>query len=234
MKDFQQPAQGEDPEATLVTPRFGEEETVLAQPVVPLADVGPGAGADEAAPVHAPTPAAPRRSWLLVLVLVSAFAGSVIGGAGLYLYQKGRRAPQQPPAETTTEQQPAAPAETSQAAFAEPSPEAPAEAAEPPAPDAETEAKEERLAPKPAPEVKPAADRQPAPDATRKRGKKGEHENDARDEDDDGLAARRVDSIIYPTRREQRRAERRAARRAERQQSRVVDRVRGIFEGQPQ
>ena len=70
-----------EPEETLVTPRFDEVETVQAQPVVPLAEVPPGASHGRRF--------APRRlvSLPVALVLVSALVGVVVGGAGLYFYQ---------------------------------------------------------------------------------------------------------------------------------------------------
>ena len=219
---------------TLVTPRFDEEETVLAQPVVPL----------EADAAHAPAPTAyaprsraGRSPWPLALVLVSALAGSVVGGTALYLFQKHRRAsavapaPVPAPAPSPTAEQSAEvmePVETEPAVVE-------AEPLEETAREDEAKSRDE-------------VERVPAPPAasasTPKRGKKAEHENvaprprrdDSRTSDGDGREARRVDSITYPTRREELREERRAQRRAERRERRAarnVDRVRAIFEGQP-
>jgi hypothetical protein len=104
----------DDPDETLVTPRFDADEAVLARPVVPL-DVAEEAapGAALAAP-YAPQPGASRRSWALALVLVSALAGGLLGGAGLYLYQK-RQPSQATPA-------PARAAATAEAAQPAPAP----------------------------------------------------------------------------------------------------------------
>ena len=92
-------------EETIVSPRFDDEETVLARPVVPLEEVGdapaerPSSPSSAASPSsEAPTPlysrlrGAPRRSLVAVLVLVSALAGSVLGVGGLYLYQRRQAA----------------------------------------------------------------------------------------------------------------------------------------------
>ncbi|HEX8353689.1 MAG TPA: hypothetical protein VF611_12360, partial [Pyrinomonadaceae bacterium] len=87
-------------EATLVAPRFDDEETLVARPVVPLDGeaVEPPAAADA---TPAPTAAArlayarsryaPRRSWMVGLMLASVLVGGVLGGAGLYLYQRQSR-----------------------------------------------------------------------------------------------------------------------------------------------
>ncbi|HLM55420.1 MAG TPA: hypothetical protein VK422_04785, partial [Pyrinomonadaceae bacterium] len=60
---------------------FDDEATVLARPVVPLADAPEEMTMVSAGGQHAP--GAPRRPWLLGLVLVSALAGAVIGGTAL-------------------------------------------------------------------------------------------------------------------------------------------------------
>ena len=61
-------------ETTLVAPRFDDEETLVARPVVPL-DADAYAPAPERRPApRAPeyrSPYAPRRSWTLALALVS-------------------------------------------------------------------------------------------------------------------------------------------------------------------
>lgn len=86
-----------DDEETLVTPRFDDEETILARRVVPL-----GEGVAREPNAHARTrndpraetrtgtrtPLTARRSWVLALAVVSALVGCVLGGAGLYLYQQ--------------------------------------------------------------------------------------------------------------------------------------------------
>src|ERR1044071_3300518 len=79
-------------ETTLVAPRFDDEETLVARPVVPLdADAHAVKPPVRTAPRPAReyrSPRAPRRSWTLALVLVSVLIGGVLGGAGLYLYQR--------------------------------------------------------------------------------------------------------------------------------------------------
>ena len=72
MQEPNQISVADEGEETLVTPRFDKEETVVAQRVVPLGAVGR---------------AAAKRPRMLALVLLSALAGIVIGGAGLYFYQ---------------------------------------------------------------------------------------------------------------------------------------------------
>jgi hypothetical protein len=237
-------------EATLVSPRFDDEETLVARPVVPLDTEGavPPVETRAASPL-APRPYAARRSWVLALVLVSVLIGGVLGGAGLYIYQRqaqddGTAAmnPQPTPAPET--QQPA-PAPTAEAAAA-PQPEAPAadteadagEDAEPPVVEADNDASDARE-----PESAPAAERRDDAGSNagpRKRGKKGEHDAEVERpervrprtdgpvarEDSDPREARRVDTIFYRPRR----AERRAARRARRD----ADRLRRIFEGSPE
>src|SRR5215210_1118638 len=111
-------------ETTLVAPRFDDEETLIARPVVRL-----DAGAP-AVPAQAPTtarnhrsPHAPRRTGMLALALVSVLVGGVLGGAGLYLYQRQSQDTAVSPAATTqpttpndSAQAPSAPAEGQQAA----------------------------------------------------------------------------------------------------------------------
>jgi cytoskeletal protein RodZ len=236
-------------ETTLVSPRFDDEETLVARPVVPLEADAPLPTHERTTAPHAPDysrPHAPRRNGMLALVLASVLIGGVLGGAGLYVYQ---RQAQPEPAATTTQPAPSndAAQETALPANVEgqntttpsetPSPqtEAPAtaatnvEEAAPPAPVAEAPSVRE-------PENVPAAERRTAPaeSAAPKRGKKG-----ARDEETERRAqpspnanvarndqpeARRVDSIFY--------RQRRAARRARRDDS--PDRLRRIFEGTPE
>jgi len=104
-------------EETMVAPRFDDEETMVARPVVPFEEVGTDApaatphAAAPRAPVYSRLANRPRRSLVAALVLVSALAGGVLGGAGLYLYQKQRQAApaSQPQAEAPApEQQPTA------------------------------------------------------------------------------------------------------------------------------
>ena len=97
-------------EQTLVSPRFDDEETLVARPVVPLGDAdahAPEASREHAAPESHTASAAPnarayarrlpsRRS-LLALVLCSVLVGGVLGGAGLYFYQRQSGDAQQAP-----------------------------------------------------------------------------------------------------------------------------------------
>src|SRR5947209_6396807 len=77
-----------DEEETLVTPRFDDEETIVARRVVPLEEVTQVAASPKAfARRYTRLPSATRRTWALALVFVSALAGGVLGGAGLYFYQ---------------------------------------------------------------------------------------------------------------------------------------------------
>lgn len=249
-------------ETTLVAPRFDDEETQVARPVVPLED-----GAIEAAPelpagAPAPHPArdyrspyASRRPWSLALVLVSVLIGGVLGGAGLYLYQ---RQSHDPAVNSGAAPQPAAPSEAVQQAppavegqnatpveATPPQPDAQAAdahgAEEPPAPARDEEAPAE--APARETESVSATERRAAPaEGTPKRGKKGDRDGEIErrptPRPDGNLAradepeARQVDTIFYRQRRAERQAERRAARRARRGDD--VDRLRRIFEGTPQ
>lgn len=248
-----------DEETTLVAPRFDEEETLVARPVVPL-------GADAHAPAPAQTPArpapearrtfAPRRSGILALALASILIGGVLGGAGLYLYQRQSQDPAVSPAamapeplaapadaaqapDVSAESQPAAPHAEPPAPQTE-APSAASNAAKPatPAPDAEVPA----ASPARKPESVSVAERRTAPsEGTPRRIKKDERDEEIErrpaPRPDDNLArdeapeARRVDTIFYRQRRAERQAERRAARRARRNDD--VDRLRRIFEGTP-
>jgi hypothetical protein len=249
-------------EETLVAPRFDDEETLVARPVVPLdaetVEAQTHAHAPAPAPYAAtPLPAyarrslAPRRSWLLALVLISVLVGGVLGGAGLYLYQRQANddravaeTPPETPAETQTQQQQQQPApEPTAEASNVPQPETPAAVAEPAeAVDAAPEAVEEAPAAAPAArETEPAAgrrdDTQPSRDnGARKRGKKGENDEEAerprpvaRADRDAPREARRVDTIFY----RERRAMRRERARARRDGGDDVNRLRRIFEGAP-
>jgi len=263
-KDF---SSDKDSDETLVTPRFDRDEAETARPVVPLAVVSGEAETydapayDAAGAAVVPPRAARRASWPLALVLVSALAGGVLGGAGLYLFQKSR---QQSAAPAQTEQ-PAgvsdAPAQTNAAPVSEttptPAPEdAGALAVEPreevaevsaavEVPDVKEEGKDREDADKKRDEPKRERDEDAAA-RPEKRGKKGEHDDNyearasrprrVRDDADDSPRydgegyyergeARRIGSIVYG--REGRRERRRQRRQP------TVDRVRGIFEGQP-
>lgn len=86
-----------DSEATLVAPRFDDEEARRAHPVVPLAEAG----------AHAPHARAyarrgPRRSWPTALLAVALLAVAAVGGAVASMYM--RRTPSTP----TAAQEPAA------------------------------------------------------------------------------------------------------------------------------
>jgi hypothetical protein len=216
-------------ETTLVSPRFDDEETLVARPVVP-----PDADAHASAPERPAarpaldyrSPYAPRRPWSLALVLASVLVGGVLGGAGLYLYQRQSHDPAVSPAAAT-----------------QPQPEVPADAAqsqpEPAAQQSDAQASEAPKIEEPAPpardeETPTAAERRAAPsEGTPKRGKRGDHDEEigrrTTQRPDGNVAradqpeARRVDSISYRPRR--------AARRARRDDD--VDRLRRIFEGTP-
>ena len=240
-------------EATLVAPRFDDEETLVARPVVPLgeaADAGPPASASTRGAARTRRPFAPRRSWLFALVIASVLVGGMLGGAGLYLYQRQSQAdgaPATPLAETQaeTQQPPPAPATEPESAprpdaAAQPETPAPeARTAEPAADETQTDATPVR-----APENVSAAERRAAPEADRntlKRGKKGERDGEierratprpgglvARDDDTGAREARRVDSIVYRPRRAARRE------RARPDTAGDADRLRRIFDGTPQ
>ncbi len=80
-----------DEEETLVSPRFDDEETVVARRVVPLGEVGRAEPVETppaaVASAYPPEPRVARRSWPLALAVASALVGAVLGGTGLYLYQ---------------------------------------------------------------------------------------------------------------------------------------------------
>ena len=109
MEETNQTFADEEGDETIVSPRFDDEETVLARPVVPLEEVGDAPAAAPSATAARPSTVAPaplytrlrgmpRRSLVAALVLVSALAGSVLGVGGLYLYQKQRNAAAEEPA----------------------------------------------------------------------------------------------------------------------------------------
>jgi hypothetical protein len=80
-----------DPDETLVTPpRFDDVATETARPVVPLTPDAARVAAGESS--FTPYYILTRRSWLIALVVASAFVGSVLGGVGLRLYQQQSRA----------------------------------------------------------------------------------------------------------------------------------------------
>lgn len=268
-------AADEDSDATLVTPRFDDVEAETARPVVPFAEVQPDEDGVADAPVYAAHTDAPvyavqvpkQRSWMLAVVIVSALVGTVLGGAGLRLYQQRQRA-----AAATVAAEPATPA---QVETAQPSPaeqlveerqtavlpatatiiEDPGDAEEAPASTSrrderdDDEKRDDSAKPRKSPEKEREAERKQkddtdARDAERNRGKTPE--------------ARRVDVLTGPPRavgtqvgqsgeaeseprqidRERdeiinERRQRRREQRERRARQRDVDRVRGIFEGQP-
>jgi hypothetical protein len=97
---------GEDPEATLVAPRFDEDDARRAHPVVPLAEA------------HAPRRARarrPRRSWANALLVVALFAVAALGGALATKLMQSPPAEQVQEIEEVQEQTQAAPVQTAQA-----------------------------------------------------------------------------------------------------------------------
>lgn len=198
---------------TMVTPRFDNEETVLARPVVPFEEVG-DAPADSATAAPPPPPlytrlrAKPRRSLVAVIVLVSALGGSILGVGGLYFYQKHRNADATPAAEQQQQADATAPATQ-------------------PTPEAEPQSRETSAA--------TAAPSSPAPvasepgvrandEADSAKVKGSEKEKDSEKDDDRAVVARRNvsedrDSAVAPKRgkkgerdEEPQRVERRARR----------------------
>lgn len=113
-------APGEDPEATLVTPRFDAEEARRAHPVVPLNEVPARAFyANASRRVRA---RGTRRSWMPALLAVALLVVAAVGGA---VTTKLMRSPR---AEQVQEQTQAAPV---QAAEAPPQPSTPVAAEAP-------------------------------------------------------------------------------------------------------
>jgi hypothetical protein len=251
-----------DEEETLVAPRFDDEETIVARRVVPLEEVG------QAEPFATPTATlaheyqpeqpATRRSWPLALVLVSALAGAVLGGTGLYLYQHraSSHANNKPAA-----QQPVAPS-NAPAAASQPTPSPTLEVAsgQPSAPatsqnsDAQTD--ESNASPNGGANVESPNDAAAAPEAEQrkadavagspKHGKKGDHDEEIErnqrrtkhTDSDDQLSNADAEADGAPVARHvgtitifdrPRRAERRDRTR----QTSGTDRLRRIFEGQP-
>lgn len=246
-------------EETMVSPRFDDEETVLARPVVPLEELGGApavAAASSDSTTAAPTPlysrlrGQPRRSLVAVLVLVSALAGSVLGVAGLYFYQRQNSADepaaQQQQAEAPAAQPATEPVSESRGSEAK----APAQVAAEPDADEDEDADASKAKDKDSDEddASPVAERrnvseERVPVVTPKRGKKGTRDEETQrgaqrapryDEDDrpvvrdedsagDRREARRVGVITYRPRRV----------RSRRDRDDSPDRLRRIFEGQP-
>lgn len=119
---------GEDPEETLVAPRFDADEARHAHPVVPLSE----------APVpyvHASRRRGPRRGWTTALLAVALLAAAALGGAFATRFMQSPRAEQTQGAtqgetqgETQQVAQPAAPQTAEVPPAAQPSTPAPAEA----------------------------------------------------------------------------------------------------------
>lgn len=193
-------AAGQDPDDTRATesPLFDDEATQVAQPVVPLT-VGatststaiasspsaddfagafsaqtstPYAGSAPSRVVVAPI-AGERRTSLIALVIASVLVGCVLGGVGLWLYQK-RQA-------TKAEETTAATSEQTQEPFAE------TEAAQPP-PSVEARGAEQSAALPPATVAEAGAGAE-AEDTLGTRGKVTSVRGDA---DDSGVVDRRV------------------------------------------
>jgi hypothetical protein len=232
----------DDPEKTLVAPRFDAREVVTAQPVVPLADS------------HAPRRARRQGTLPVLLILVSALVGGLVSVFAYRLYQQrveqsSAREQQQQPA---TVEAPALTPEIPDRARTNETPADAPEVIEEPMPDAEVA------------EVRDAATREETAEreearddrAGRDSGEAREARPAPRDAATRRPTARRVEEITTPTEdlgvrrdrydgkeasdyevprrtRAERRAERRAARRAARRNERQIDRVRAIFEGPP-
>lgn len=96
----------EDPEATLVAPRFDADDARRAHPVVPLAE----------APTRARRVRAPRRSWMPALLAVALLVVAALGGAVATMFMQGSRAERVREAEQVPEQTPAAPARAAEEA----------------------------------------------------------------------------------------------------------------------
>lgn len=192
----------DDGEETMVAPRFDDEETVLARPVVPFEEVSDAPAAPHVTtstasatgappPLHSRLRVAPRRSLVAALVLVSALVGSVLGVAGLHFYQQRKSADAPATEQQQQAEAPAAPAttattaesngrETNAPAAAEPS--APA-AVEPDDAEADDDSDTAKDRDSDEADASPVAERRRVsedrePVTTPKRGKKG-----ARDED---------------------------------------------------
>ncbi|HEX8187520.1 MAG TPA: hypothetical protein VF586_04160 [Pyrinomonadaceae bacterium] len=117
----------EDPEATLVAPRFDEDDARRAHPLVPFA---------RARAPRVTRARAPRRSWTNALMAVALFAVAALGGALATKFMQGQPAERVREAEQVQEQTQAAPVRTAQAA-PPPQPSAP-QAADAPREDAAT------------------------------------------------------------------------------------------------
>jgi cytoskeletal protein RodZ len=209
-----------DEDQTLIAPRFDDEETLVARPVVPLEAVEDAARHDATSTREYAPRAARRSSWPLSLMLASVLIGGVLGGAGLYFYQRhssddGAAATASSQSETSADssrptQAPAtgATSPASGARTEDPTTNARADDAVPaaeghaeqPAPDsvvaapdsADTGAARAREAENvPAVEGRDATDEERTTSAASKRGKKGEHDEEI---NRTGRRANRTDS----------------------------------------
>ena len=95
---------GEDPDATLVAPRFDANDARRAHPVVPLAGAPTRASYASA---HTPRRRVRRRSWTTALLAVALLAVAAVGGAVATKYMQGPRAGRLP--EQTQQEQTQAP-----------------------------------------------------------------------------------------------------------------------------
>ena len=91
----------EDPEATLVAPRFDADDARRAHPVVPLAEAPTHTSYVSA---HAPRRRTRRRSRVPALLAVALLAVAAVGGAVATKYMQGTRAERAP--EQTQQEQP--------------------------------------------------------------------------------------------------------------------------------
>lgn len=245
-----------DPEATVISPRFDDEATVIAQPVVPLDDKA----VTEDLGTYVNTGTAPpvverawkrRRQLTVALVLIALILGTVAGVVGLRLYQSNRAADR--PAASNEQTQSAAessqpPNETTNQVSAETSPPQETVAAAVADGEAKAEKTAERVKEEKETKVENAASRKSSSEAERvaavKHGKQGEGEPDKRGDEvrprvydtqgempDNPEAERRARREEQRLRRAEQtlRRERRGARRERR--ARMVDSIRGIFEG---
>jgi type IV secretory pathway VirB10-like protein len=103
-------AAGEDPEATLVAPRFDAAEERRAHPVVPL-----GEAPARTPYVNASRRRGPRRAWTPALLAVALLAAAALGGALATRFMQGPRT------EQVQEQTPSAPVQAAEAPPPQPS-----------------------------------------------------------------------------------------------------------------
>lgn len=112
----------EEPDETLVTPRFDDDDARRAHPVVPLAE----------APARTRRVRATRRSWAPALLAVLLLVAAALGGALATKYMQGPRAEsaqeaeQAPQEQAPQEQTQTAPAQKAEAPPTQPSTPAPA------------------------------------------------------------------------------------------------------------